>query len=77
MYDTKIYINNNFCPQFRFLNYVVHVAAREKKINRYKIPTGIIHVQKEEDGSFVEIGHVLDIENLKIPIPCRKYNPRN
>ena len=36
-----------------------------------------MHVQKEEDGSFVEVGHVLDLENLKIPIPHRKYNPRN
>ena len=31
--DTKIYINNRFCPKFRFLNYVVYVAARGK-INR-------------------------------------------
>ena len=32
--DTKNYINNSFCPKFRFLNYVVYVAARGEKIGR-------------------------------------------
>ena len=60
--DTKIYVNNSFCPKFRFLNYAIRKATRQKLINRYKIRNGIMHVQKDEGGSFVEIGHELDLK---------------
>ena len=85
---SKIFINNSFCPEFKFLFYAVRKAARENLINRWKIRNGIIHVQKEVDGSFVEIGqcpififfyitcHVLDLENLKITIAERRNQRR-
>ena len=74
--DGKIYINNSFCPEFRFLFYAIRKAAGKKEINRWKIRNGIIHIQKEVDGPFVEIGHVLDLENLKISIPERRNQRR-
>ena len=45
--DTKIYVNNSFCPEFKFLNYVIRKATREKLINRYKIRNGIMHIRKD------------------------------
>ena len=70
--ENKIFINNSFCPEFRFLNFVIRKALREKHIHRYKIRNGITYVQKTEQSSFVEIGHVNDLENLDIPIPERR-----
>ena len=69
--DSQIFINNNFCKEFKFLNFVIRKAFREKKIYRYKIRNGVTSVQMDPNGTFVEIGHVLDLENLKIPIPER------
>ena len=69
--DTRLFVNENFIPEFRFTNYVVRKAFREKIIHKYKIRNGVTHVQKDPDGSFVEIGHVLDLENLGITVPAR------
>ena len=70
--NTKIYINNTFCNEFRFLNFAIRTALREKNIHHYKISNGISYVQKSEHSSYVEIGHVNDLENLQIPIPERR-----
>ena len=70
--NRPIYINNSFCPEFKFLNFVIRKAAKEEVIHRYKIRNGITYVQVSSDSDFVQIGHVLDLENLGIPIPERK-----
>ena len=67
-----MYINNSFCKEFKFLTYVIRKALRDKRINRYKIRNGVPYVQMEPESTFIEIGHVLDLENLKIPIPERR-----
>ena len=69
--DTKLYVNENLTPEFRFINYAVRKAIRENNIHKYKIRNGVTHVQKDPEGSFVEIGHILDLENLGIPVPER------
>ena len=72
---TPIYINNSFCPEFNFLNFVIRKASKEKLISRYKIRNGVTYVQKDQASDFVQIGHVMDLHNLEIPIPERKkYN---
>ena len=73
---SKIFINNSFTSEFKFLFYAVRMAGKGKSLNRWKIRNGIINVQKEQDGPFVEIGHVIDLENLNIPIPARKNERR-
>ena len=71
----KVFINNSFCREFKFLNFVIRKAARVKLIYRYKIRNGVTSIQLKEGGEFVQIGHVLDLENQGIPIPERKtYN---
>ena len=70
--NTSVYINDSFCQEFKFLTYVIRRALREKRIHRYKIRNGVPYVQMELSSNFVEIGHVWDLENLKIPIPERK-----
>ena len=68
---SNIYINTSFCPEFRFLNFACRSAAKAKEISRYKVKNGVNFVQKEENGDFVEIGHVNDLENLGITVPVR------
>jgi hypothetical protein len=70
--NSKIYLNDSFCPEFRFLNFVIRKALRENNIYKYKIRNGVTSVQKDEYSLFVQIGHVNDLENLKIPIPERR-----
>lgn len=69
--ESKIFINNSFCPEFRFLNFVIRKAARDGNIFRYKVKNGVNCIQKAEGGTFVEIGHVLDLENLGLTVPLR------
>ena len=66
-----IYINNSFCPEFKFLNFVIRKASKNGTINRYKIRNGVTWVQKDAEGDFTQIGHVIDLQNLEIPIPER------
>ena len=70
--ENKIFVDNSFCVEFRFLNFVIREAAREKLLNRYKIRNGVTYVQMDTEGDFIEIAHVLDLENLGIPIPPRR-----
>ena len=65
----KVYLNDSFCPEYKFLNYVVRKAGKDKIICRYKIRNGVNYVQKEPNGDFTEIGHVKDLENINIPVP--------
>ena len=41
--ENKIFVNNSFCEDFRFLNFVIRKAAREKLLNRYKIRNGVTY----------------------------------
>ena len=71
-----IFINPSLCPEFKFLNFVIRKAWREKVIHRYKIRNGVSYVQKLEDSDFVQIGHVLDLQNLGLTVPERKSYTR-
>ena len=73
---TKIYINNSFCPEFKFLFYAIRKAARDGVINRWKIRNGVISIRMDEEDTFHEVGHVLDLENLGVPIPERRTQVR-
>ena len=70
--ERKLFINPSFCPEFRFLNWVIRKAKKENLIHRYKIRDGITYVQLEENGVFTQIGHELDLKNLGINVPERK-----
>ena len=71
-YDGNIFINSSFCPEFRYLNFVCRKAVRNKELFRYKVKNGVNMVQKLEGDDFVEIGLILDIQNLGgITIPPR------
>ena len=75
--NTGLYINDNFCPEFKFLFFCIRKAASiDKSINRWKIKNGIIHIQLEANGRFYEIGHEEDLKNLGVTVRDRKV-PRN
>ena len=73
----KIFINNSFCHEYKFLNYVCRKPAREGNIHRYKVKNGVNYVQKVEGSSFIEGGHILDMENLGVEIPDERTGGRN
>ena len=68
---SHIYINDSFCPEYKFLNFAIRKAYKSNHIVRYKVRNGVNYIQKDDASRFVEIGHVLDLENLHIPIPPR------
>ena len=70
--EGKIFINPSLCKEFKFINYAVRQAKKRNLIHRYSVRNGVTYVQmKEQDETWKEIAHVLDLENLKIPIPPR------
>ena len=69
--NKRIFINDSFCGEFKFLNYVIRKAHKSKEIFRYKVRNGVNFVQKDEASDFVEIGHVNDITNINISVPNR------
>ena len=69
--NSPIYINDSFCPEYGFLNFAIRHAYKSNHIVKYKVRNGVNYVQKDEDSNFVQIGHVIDLENLKIPVPLR------
>ena len=60
-YAAPTYINNSFCPEFRFLNYLVRQAKRAKKIHFYKVRHGVTHIQLVDSGPFHEVTHKADL----------------
>ena len=74
---SKVFINYSLCPEYKFLNYACRQAARSEQIHRYKVKNGVNYVQVEEDGDWMEIGHVLDMENKGITVPPRQSGNKN
>ena len=69
--ETRLFLNDSFTPEFRFLNYVIRRAAKDKRLFKYKVRNGVNFVQKDQDSNFIEIGHANDLDNLGIEIPPR------
>lgn len=69
--NTRLYINDSFCNEFRFLNYAIRLAKKSNNIFRYKVRNGVNFIQQTEDSSFIEIGHTNDLLNVGIEVPAR------
>ena len=69
--ETRLFLNDSFTSEFRFLNYVIRRAAKDKRLFKYKVRNGVNFVQKDQDSNFIEIGHANDLDNLGIEIPSR------
>ena len=39
--NTKMYINNSFCPEYGFINYAIRQAYKNKHIVKYKVKNGV------------------------------------
>ena len=69
----NVYINASLCPEFRFLNYAVRRAKRNGEIYYYKVRNGVTLIQLRENGQFVEITHINDLETNGITVPERLF----
>ena len=67
--NSKIYVNNSFCREFQFFNFLIRKASKAKIINRYKIKHGVMFVQQVIDGDFHKISHKNDLIKLGIDVP--------
>ena len=67
-YDNAVYINNSFCKEFGFLNFLVRKAKKNGHIRYYKVKKGITSVQVRENSELVDITHKIDLVNLGISI---------
>ena len=59
--NTKVYINNSFCDEFRYTNYLIRKAKSDVLIFRRKLRNGIKYFQKEDGDDFIEISHKNDL----------------
>ena len=64
--NSKIYINNSFCDEYRSLNYLIRKAKKDYAIFRWKIKNGINCVQLNDGDDFVEVTHKIDLVRLGI-----------
>ena len=64
---SPVYINNNFCNQYAYINFLVRKAAKNKKVFRYKVKHGITMIKiKESDNDFREVTHKMDLVHYGI-----------
>ena len=59
-YPALTYINYSFCPEFRFLNYLVRQAKKAKKIHFYNVRHRVTHIQLVANGPF-HVTHKVDL----------------
>ena len=52
--NKSIFINDSFCPEFKFLNFAIPKALKSKEIYRYKVMNGINYTQTN-DTSVIRI----------------------
>ena len=59
-YPAPTYINYSFCPEFRFLNYLVRQAKKSKE-NSFSQGTTWSSIQLVDNGPFHETTHTVDL----------------
>ena len=64
--NSKVYINDSFCPELKYLNYLIRKLKIDGQIFRWKTRNGINSVQVEEGVEFVEITHKQDLRDLNL-----------
>ena len=69
----RIFINESLCPEFAYLHYAVRKAKKNNELHAYKVRNGIMKIQKEEDGEYVEISHINDLTKYELSVPLRQY----
>ena len=57
----RYYINDSFCPEYGFLNYVIRNEAKRNRNIKYKVKNGINQIKMPNTDEFVEIGHKHDL----------------
>ena len=55
--DTKVFINDSFCPEFGFLNFLIRKEAKHNRDIKYKIKNGVNQIKMPNSVNFVEIAH--------------------
>ena len=67
IYGTSpVYINTSFCPEFKFLNFLIRKAKSRGEIFRWKVRNGVNSIQVTEGGNFVEVAHKNDLIELNL-----------
>ena len=64
--NSQIFINNSFCPEYKYLNYLVRKAKKDNLVFRWKVRNGITSVQMEDGSDFIEVTHKNDLITLGI-----------
>ena len=68
-YETPVYINNSFCKEYQFLNFLVRRAKREGHVYGFKVKRGITRAQMHVNSELVDITHKkIDLVNLGISV---------
>ena len=62
--SNKVYINTSFCPEFKYLNFLIRKAKSRGDIFRWKERNGIHFVQVKENDDFEEVSHKNDLISL-------------
>ena len=68
---SHIYINESLCPEFNFLHFAVRQSKKKKEVHRYQVRKGVMSIQREENGRWIEISHVNDLCRNNLTVPPR------
>ena len=63
---SPVYINTSFCPEFKFLNFLVRKANTRGELLRWKVRNGVNFIQVAEGGNLVEVAHKNDLIELNL-----------
>ena len=63
---SPVYINSSFCPEFKFLNFLIRKAKSRGDIFLWKVRNGVNLIQVNEGGKFVEVAHKNDLIELNL-----------
>lgn len=71
---TKVYINDSFCPEYGFLNYLIRNEAKRNRNIKYKVRNGINQIKMPNTDEFEVIAHKHDLIRLGITIPDYEFD---
>ena len=61
-----VYINTSFCPEFKFLIFLIRKAKTRGEILRWNVRNEVNFIQVAEGGNLVEVAHKNDLIELNL-----------
>ena len=68
LYDSRIFINNSFCREFKKYGYFIRNLKKNNLIDGFKIKQGVHQIKRQGHADFVDISHISDFEKYGLDV---------